>query len=105
MTRKQFLLLNGVTAILVLLMLTHLVLSRANNKAATELNTERNYVSNARQLQPAMENLVRRINASGQNDIQLKALLSKYDIKVNGPTDLKSTDSKSAEPAAKAGQK
>jgi hypothetical protein len=86
MTRTQFWLLNIVSAVLIVFLVAHVVISRSNNKAAQQLNTQRGYINNARQIQPGVENLVRRINAAGQNDIQLKALLSKYDIKMNPPT-------------------
>lgn len=85
MTRTQFWLLNVVSAVLIVVLAAHVVLSRSNAKAAQQLNTQRAYINNARQLQPALENLVRRINVAGQNDVQLKALLAKYDIKVNVP--------------------
>ncbi len=85
MTRTQFWLLNVVSAVLILLLAAHVAVSRANNKAAQQLNSQRAYINNARQIQPALENLVRRINAGGQNDLQLKSLLAKYDIKVNLP--------------------
>ena len=90
MTRTQFWLLNVVSAVLIVILVAHVVLSRSNNKAAQQLNTQRTYINNARQLQPALENLVRRISAAGQNDLQLKALLAKYDIKVNVPPDTNS---------------
>ena len=83
MTRTQFWLLNAVSAVLIVILVAHVTLSRSNNKAAQQLTTQRNYINTARQVQPALENLVRRINAAGQNDVQLKALLAKYDIKVN----------------------
>jgi hypothetical protein len=85
MTRTQFWLLNVISAVLILILVAHVVLSRSNNKAAQQLTAQRTYINNARQVQPALENLVRRINAAGQNDVQIKALLAKYDIKVNVP--------------------
>jgi hypothetical protein len=85
MTRTQFWLLNIVSAVLIVFLVAHVVISRSNSKASQQLNTQRGYINNARQIQPGLENLVRRINAAGQNDIQLKALLSKYDIKMNPP--------------------
>jgi hypothetical protein len=85
MTRTQFWLLNVISAVLIVVLVAHVSLSRSNSKAAQQLTTERTYINNARQIQPALENLVRRINAAGQNDVQLKALLAKYDIKVNAP--------------------
>src|SRR4051812_3317680 len=87
MNRIQWLALCTVSAILIILLLAHLSLSRSNTKAAAQLTAARTYVNNARQLQPALENLVRRINSAGQNDFQLKALLTKYDIKVNIPAE------------------
>src|SRR4051794_12095837 len=96
MTRTQFWLLNTVSAVVVLLMLAHVTVSRANSKAAQQLNVERAYINNARQLQPALENLVRRINVAGQNDLQLKALLPKYDIKLNASGDPKPAETNSA---------
>jgi hypothetical protein len=85
MTRTQFWLLNVISAVLILVLAAHVALSRSNNKAAQQLNTQRGYINNARQIQPGLEALVRRISAAGQNDVQLKALLAKYDIKVNIP--------------------
>jgi hypothetical protein len=86
MTRTQFWLLNAVSAVLILFLVAHVVVSRSNNKAAQQLNTQRAYINNARQVQPALETLIRRIGAAGQNDLQLKALLANYDIKVNIPS-------------------
>ena len=86
MTRTQFLLLNAISVVLILVLVAHVAISRSNNKAAQQLNTQRAYINNARQAQPAVENLVRRIGLAGQNDVQLKALLAKYDIKVNIPS-------------------
>ena len=83
MNRIQWLALCTVSAVLIVLLLAHLSLSRSNTKAAAQLNATRTYINNARQVQPALENLVRRINSGGQSDFQLKALLTKYDIKVN----------------------
>ena len=60
MTRIQWLALNAVSGILIILLLIHLSLSRSNTKTAAQLNTARAYVNNARQVQPALENLVRR---------------------------------------------
>lgn len=94
MNQIQWMALNLVSAILIVLLLAHLSISRSNTKAATQLNVARTYINNARQTQPALENLIRRINAGGQNDIQLKSLLTKYDIKVNLPAE--KTDSKPA---------
>lgn len=85
MTRTQFWLLNIVSAVLICLLGAHIVLSRSNNKAAQQLNAQRAQINSARQVQPALENLIRRIGAASQNDLQLKALLAKYDIKVNLP--------------------
>ena len=85
MTRTQFWLLNAVSAVLIVILVAHVTISRSNNNAAQQLTAQRTYVNNARQIQPALESLVRRINAAGQNDVQLKALLAKYDIKVNVP--------------------
>src|SRR6185295_18094464 len=95
MTRTQFWLLNSVSAVLIVFLVAHVVVSRSNSKAAQQLNTQRAYINNARQLQPALENLVRRINAAGQNDLQLKSLLAKYDIKVNVPSEPRGAETNS----------
>ena len=92
MTRHQFWLLNGVSALLIILLLAHSSLSRQNARLGAQINTERAYINNARQLQPFLENLARRINAAGESDIQLRALLTKYDIKVNPPPDAKAAE-------------
>jgi hypothetical protein len=83
MTRTQFWLLSAVSAVLIVVLFGHVYALRVNNKLVNQLNSERAYIANAQRLQPALQNLVRRIDAAGQNDIQLKSLLTKYDIKVN----------------------
>lgn len=87
MTRSQFWLLNAVSALLILSLFAHLYLSRANNRLGGELNAQRAYINNARQLQPVLENLIRRIAAAGEKDVKLKTLLTKYDIKISLPPD------------------
>src|SRR5688572_29198447 len=87
MSRLEFWLLNGASAVLIALLLAHLFLSRANNQLGGQLNSQRGYINNARQLQPVLENLVRRIAAAGESDPKLKALLAKYDIKLNLPAE------------------
>ena len=83
MTRQQFWVLSVVSALLIVALFGHVYILRHNSKLMNQLNSERAYIANAQRLQPALQNLVRRIDAGAQTDIQLKALLTKYDIKVN----------------------
>jgi hypothetical protein len=85
MTKNQFWLLNLVSAILIVLLFAHLFFSRANNSLGAQLNAQRAYVNNARQLQPVLENMAQRIATAGENDPKLKALLTKYDIRITLP--------------------
>ncbi len=96
MTRSQALALNIVSALLIFLLFAHLAFSRSNSKLGNQLNAARAQVNNARQLQPVLENLVRRIAAGGEKDVQVKALLTKYDIKINAPGEAKPVDAAKA---------
>lgn len=83
MSKIQFWILNGISAVLILLLFTHWSLSRANNRLAAELNVQRALINNARQIQPVLENLVQRIAVSAEKDPKHRALLTKYDIRLN----------------------
>lgn len=105
MTKGQFWLLNAVSALLIVTLFLHLFLSRGNNKLGQQLNNQRAYINNARQLQPVLENLARRVAAGGETDPKLKALLTKYDIKVSLPPEPKPADPGPAPAAPKAKSK
>ena len=85
MTKNQFWLLNIVSAVLIVVLFAHLFFSRANNNLGATLNSQRAYINNARQLQPVLENMAQRIATAGENDPRLKALLTKYDIRITLP--------------------
>ena len=95
MTKTQFWLLNIVSGVLIALLFAHYFASRANSRLAAQLNKERAYIKNADQLQPVLENLVRRIAAAGQNDTKLRSLLTKYDIRFSSGPDMRPSESAS----------
>jgi len=89
MTKLQFWILSVTSAILVALLLAHLFLARSNNKLGAQLNAQRTYIAQARQIEPVLDQLAKRIAKGTEADPRLQALLAKHGVNVTLPPEAK----------------
>ena len=69
MTRIQYLVANATAALLVILLFTHFFMSRASSRLGAQLNAQRNFIGNARQLQPILERIIQRTSQGAAVEI------------------------------------
>ena len=82
MSRLQFWTLNLISAILVLLLATHFLMSRLNDRLADEVNLRRAYINNANQVSAVLDRIAQRIALGSESDPRLRDLLIKYGLTV-----------------------
>jgi hypothetical protein len=82
MSRFQFWTLNCASAILVVLLATHFVMSRRNSRRTDELNLQRAYINNANQVSAVLDRMAQRIAQGSESDPRLRDLLIKYGLTV-----------------------
>jgi phosphopantetheinyl transferase len=82
MSRLQFWTLNLTSAVLVLLLAAHFLMSRLNSRLADELNRQRAYINNANQVSAVLDRMAQRIALGSDTDPRLRDLLIKYGLSV-----------------------
>jgi hypothetical protein len=82
MSRRQFWTLNFTSALLVVLLVTHFVMSRRNSRLADEVNLQRAYINNANQVSAVLDRMAQRIALGSETDPRLRDLLIKYGLSV-----------------------
>lgn len=82
MTKPQFWILNIICLVLVILLIAQFVLSGTNGKLNNEVNNQQITVNNARQLEPVLDQLAKRIAHDSETNAALRDLLVKYDMHV-----------------------
>jgi len=82
MSRRQFWTLNLASAILVILLATHFLMSRRNGRLADEVNRQRAYINNANQVSGVLDRMAQRIALGSESDPRLRDLLIKYGLTV-----------------------
>lgn len=82
MTQRQFWIFNSISAILVALMITQFVLGSSNAKWNEELGRKQVIINNARQLEPVLDQLAKRIARDSETNAAFRTLLAKYDLHV-----------------------
>lgn len=82
MTRNQFLLLNIISFMLVIVLIAQFFLSRDNAISTGALNNQQAVISNARQLETVLDQLAKRIARDSETNAALRDLLVKYDMRV-----------------------
>ena len=82
MNKLQFWALNVGSLVLAALLLGHFFFVRANNRLGQALDRDRNVINNARQLEPVLDQLAKRIAKGSDADPKLKNILVKYGLNV-----------------------
>ncbi len=82
MTKTQFWILNVVGLVLIALLITQFVVSGSNAKLNDEVNRKQAVINNARQLEPVLDQLAKRIAHDSDTNAALRNLLVKYDMHV-----------------------
>ena len=82
MNRRQFWALNLATFVLAALLLGHFFFLRYNGRRSEALASEQAAINHARQLEPILGRLARRIAKGSETEPKLKRILTKYGITV-----------------------
>ncbi|MDQ6631347.1 MAG: hypothetical protein M3Y82_06270 [Verrucomicrobiota bacterium] len=82
MNRLQFILLNTVSFFVVIILVTHFFIVRANNELSGAVARNQAAISNARQLEPILDQLAKRIARGSEADPRLRNILVKHGLTV-----------------------
>jgi hypothetical protein len=82
MSKLQFWLLNAASAVLCLLLITHLIVLRANVAERRNFESNQQLIQTARQGELMLQSLAIRIAAGGAQDPRLRTLLVRHGIEV-----------------------
>ena len=82
MSKAQYWILNCASLLLVTLLLAHYWLSRSNNNISNDLTRAQAYIGNARQVEPVLDQMAKRIAKGSEADPRLKDILVKYGLSV-----------------------
>jgi hypothetical protein len=82
MSRSQFYLLNTVSVLLVVFLLTHFALARYNDRTGNALAREQAAIGNTRQVEAVLEQLAKRIARGSDTDPRLAGVLRKNALTV-----------------------
>ena len=82
MTKTQFWIFNVVCLVLIALLITQFVINGSNTKLTEEMNQQQAVINNARQLEPVLDQLAKRIARDSDTNAALRNLLVKYDMHV-----------------------
>ena len=82
MTRVQFWILNLTSVLLVLLLIGHLVMAHLNSQLGKGVAEKRVFINNARQIEPILDTLSKRIARGSDADPRLKSILIKFGLNV-----------------------
>jgi hypothetical protein len=87
MNKFQFWALNFLSFVLAALLLGHYVLARHNDRLSQAVTRDRAAANSARQIEPVLDQLAKRIASGSETDPRLKNILSKYGLNVTLETD------------------
>ncbi len=82
MNRLQYWLLNIASAVLVMLLAGHFVLSRLDNRLGEQLDRERAYINRTGQVSAVLDEMAKRIAVGSEADPRLRDVLLKYGLSV-----------------------
>ncbi len=82
MNRLQFWILNIAGVVLVVLLLAHFALARWNGRLRNELARDQAFINNARQVEPVLDQMAKRIAKGSETDPRLRDILVKYGLSV-----------------------
>lgn len=82
MTKNQFWIFNTICFLLVAVLIAQFALNSSNAKLIKEVSRQQEVVNNARQLEPVLDQLAKRIAHDSETNAALRSLLVKYDMRV-----------------------
>ncbi len=82
MTRIQFWILSSVAILLVAVLWTHFIVVTRNGNLNNEIAQRQQVINQARQLEPVLDSLAKRIAKGSDTDPKLKNILAKHGMKV-----------------------
>ena len=82
MNKKDYSVLLLMSVLIALLVAANLGLGYSNGNLSNELNQQQMIINNARQMEPVLDNLAKRIAKGSEKDTRLREILKKNDLQV-----------------------